>query len=266
MTLNLWNEQPPFEARMRVAAEGLRALAPDVVALQEVRVAPGRIPNQAETLAAALGYGFVFEPAAVMGDGEQGLAIISRLPIIEHAAMELPHAEANERRIMLSARLETQVGGVWVHTTHLDYRLAHGREREDQVLALEQAVAARASENPQVLVGDFNARPESDEIRWLCGLTTLAARRVYYQDAWALLHPGDRGWTWASANPYTERMKFLDRDRRIDYIFVTQRRRDGRGAIHDCQIVLDRPDADGVFASDHFGLVAEVQISPDDAS
>jgi endonuclease/exonuclease/phosphatase family metal-dependent hydrolase len=117
----------------------------------------------------------------------------------------------------------------------------------------------RAGDLPQVVMGDFNARPESDEIRWLKGLCNLDGRRVHYQDAWDRIHPGERGWTWAAANPYTAPLRFLEPDRRIDYIFVTTMRKDGRGTIHDCRLVFDEPE-DGVFASDHFGLCAEVQI------
>jgi endonuclease/exonuclease/phosphatase family metal-dependent hydrolase len=259
LTLNLWGAEPPLEARMRVVGQGLLALAPDVVALQEVREIPGQLPNQAETLARTAGYEHVFAPAIAFGGGHEGLAILSRAPIAEHAALELPHASPEERRILLSARLETEAGSVWVHTTHLNYRLHHGHQRQDQVMAIDGAVSARANDRPQILMGDFNARPDSDEIRWLRGFTSLQGRRVHYQDAWDRVHPGQPGWTWASSNPYTAPLRFLEPDRRIDYIFVTTMRRDGRGTIQDCQIAFGEP-VDGVYASDHFGLLADVQI------
>jgi len=259
LTLNLWGAEAPLEGRMAVVTRGLGLLAPDVVGLQEVRQIPGQLPNQAETLARAAGYHQVWEPAVAFGGGHEGLAILSRFPIAEHAALELPHATPTERRILLSARLETGAGSLWVHTTHLNYRLHHGRERQEQVMAIDAAVSARAGDLPQILMGDFNARPESDEIRWLRGLCNLEGRRVHYQDAWERIHPGERGWTWASANPYTAPLRFLDPDRRIDYVFVTAMRKDGRGAIHDCRVVFDQPE-EGVFASDHFGVLAEVQI------
>jgi len=262
LTLNLWGEQPPLERRMAIVARGLGELAPDVVTLQEVREVPGQLANQAESLARACGYQHVFAPAVDWAGGHEGLAILSKAPIAEHASIELPHARPEERRLLLSARIETAAGNVWVHTTHLNYRLQHGQERQDQVVAIEAAVRARAGDLPQILMGDFNARPESDEIRWLRGLTSIDGRRTHFQDAWDRLHPEERGWTWASVNPYTAPLRFLEPDRRIDYIFVTTMRRDGRGTIHACRMVFDRPDSDGVFASDHFGLVADVQIPP----
>jgi len=150
-----------------------------------------------------------------------------------------------------------------VHDTHLNYRLHHGREREEQVKEIDAALATHADSVPQILMGDFNARPESDEIRWLSGLTTLGGRRTLYQDAWARKHPGEPGWTWSAANPGTAILAFLQQDRRLDYIFVTPERRDGRGRILRCDLAFDRPGDNGVFASDHFGVVADVQIAPD---
>ena len=265
LTLNLWGAEPPLQRRMELVAAALRELKPDVVGLQEVREVPGQLPNQAETLATAAGYDHVFVPAMPFAGGQEGLAILSREPILEHVAFGLPHAQPSERRILLSARATFETISLWVHTTHLNYRLAHGKQREDQVQAIDSIVAARAGDTPSVLMGDFNARPEADEIRWLRGLVTLSGRRTYYQDAWDRLHSGECGWTCARANPYTTGLAFLEPDRRIDYIFVTPMRRDGRATVRSCRIVLNQPAADGVYASDHFGLLAEIQMDGEGA-
>ncbi len=269
VTLNLWGGNGPVERRMPLVIEGLRALAPDLVALQEVRDIPGTLPNQAEKIAAAIGMTHVFASAVEWGGGHEGLGIISRHAMAQYEVTELPHGTATERRIMLSARLRAGAGEIWAHTTHLNYRLHHGKEREDQVLALEPVVAARSGELPQILLGDFNATPDSDEIRWLRGLTTLGGRRVFYQDAWALTHldtgAAAGGITWAKSNPFTAPLRWLNPDRRIDYIFVSPQRRDGRGKVAGCAVVLDAPDTEGVYPSDHFGLMADIQITPDAA-
>ena len=77
--------------------------------------------------------------------------------------------------------------------------------------AVDEAITAHKNDNPQILMGDFNAVPHSDEIRWLSGLTTLGGRRVFYQDAWDVLHAGLPGYTWARANHFTSRMGWLRR-------------------------------------------------------
>jgi endonuclease/exonuclease/phosphatase family metal-dependent hydrolase len=262
VTLNLWGEQPPLERRMQLAVDQLRALAPDVVGLQEVRQVPGSLPNQAETLGRALGMQHVFAPATAWGGGDEGLALLSRHPIMNSRVHELPHALPTERRVLVGATLDTPAGRLDVYTTHLNYRLTDGNKREDQVVAVDDHVAATASELPKILLGDFNATPDSDEIRFLRGLHSAGGRRTFWQDAWERRHGRADGFTWARANPYTARLRWLERDRRLDYIFVGPMRRDGRGVVLDCRIVLDRAAADGALPSDHFGLYAEVQLTP----
>jgi hypothetical protein len=72
--------------------------------------------------------------------------------------------------------------------------------------------------------------------------------------------------TWVRDNPYRAKMNWLPADRRIDYIFVTAARRDGRGTVRDARLVFQQHDADGVFPSDHCGVLADVQVAPDGAS
>jgi endonuclease/exonuclease/phosphatase family metal-dependent hydrolase len=264
VTLNLWGDNGPWESRLAVVADKLAGVLPDVVALQEVREVPGRIVNQAEMLARQQGWNHVFAPATAWGGGHEGLAILSRFPIGAHDFRPLPHSLENEGRIVLSARIDSDFGEVWTHTTHLSYRENEGRKREDQVLVVDEVVSAHQNDNPQVLMGDFNAVPHSDEIRWLSGLTTLSGRRVYYQDAWDMIHPGVAGYTWTRANHYRERMHWLRADRRLDYVFVTPARRDRRGTVHEARLIFDEPvvlgSGEHLYASDHSGVLVEVQF------
>ncbi len=267
VTLNLWGENGPWQERLELAGAGLGALGPDVVTLQEVRDVPGKVPNQAEALARRLGLEHVFAPSTAWGGGHEGLAVLSRFPIGVHEAKWLPHSAENEGRIVLSARLDGDAGGMWVHTTHLSFREAEGVKREEQVQFIDEVVAAHKNDNIHVLAGDFNAVADSDEIRWLVGMTTLGGRRVAYQDAWDRMHAGAPGITWARANPYVSTLGWLRPDRRLDYVFVSPMRRDGRGRVRGCEIVLHEPQLapgrDAVYASDHFGVMADVQVIPD---
>lgn len=268
VTLNLWGEHVPLAGRLDAAAEGLMALAPDVVLLQEVRAGDG-LPNTAAQLGKRLsGYSMTYAVATRgapgtwgkgSGMGEEGLAILSRPEIRESRHRALPEARRAERRILLSARLDVGGHSVWCHTTHLHWRLKDGAARERQVLAIDE-VLANNEEGPQILGGDFNAAPDSDEIRFLCGRHSLEGRRTYYQDAFARLRPGERGWTWAQRNPSTAWLAWLELDRRIDYLFVTAEKRDGRGRVHDARVVLDGPGSNGVWPSDHFGVMVDVEV------
>jgi endonuclease/exonuclease/phosphatase family metal-dependent hydrolase len=263
VTLNLWGENGPWEARLAQVGAELDRLSPDLVALQEVREVPGRVPNQAGALAGPRGWHQVFAPSTAWGGGHEGLALLSRFPIAAHDWRPLPHSTETEGRIVLSARIVSPFGEIWAHTTHLSYRENEGRKREEQVQIVDEVMTAHANDAPQVVMGDFNTVPESDEIRWLTGLCTLGGRRVAYQDAWAVAHPGEAGYTWTRDNVYTEKMFWLRRDRRLDYVFVTPVRRDRRGTILGAAVAFDQPQVapggERLFASDHFGVVADVQ-------
>ena len=281
VTLNLWGTEPPLETRLALALRQLRALAPDVVCLQEVRPLDGRSGRTtAEELADALGMTAHYQTAVAwegvpqLPDGQEGLAIIARR-IHDTRVLALPEARPAEARILLSASVETVGGPIWVHTTHLHYRLDDGIAREHQVLAIDDAIRRLGRERehpPQILCGDFNAPADSDEIRFLRGLTTLGGRRTHFQDAWLRLHrepfPGEgpaEGITWSSENRFTRPLRALDLDRRIDYVFVTSRKRDGRGTVHDCRVVLTERDGAGevsICASDHYGVCADIQVAP----
>jgi endonuclease/exonuclease/phosphatase family metal-dependent hydrolase len=283
VTLNLWGNEPPLEARLGLAVRQLRALGPDVLCLQEVRPLDGRVGRTtADVLAEALGMTAHYQVSATWEDGaygrlpagQQGLAVIAR-SIRETRVLALPDGRQFDERILLSASIDTAGGPVWVHTTHLNYRLDDGLAREHQVLAIDDAIRGMGRDNdspPQVLCGDFNATPDSDEMRFLRGLTTLGGRRTHFQDAWLRRHrepaPGDgpaQGITWSSENAFTRPLRSLDLDRRIDFVLVTTRKRDGRGTIHDCQVALTEREGSGeaaICASDHFAVCADVQVVP----
>jgi endonuclease/exonuclease/phosphatase family metal-dependent hydrolase len=267
VTLNIWQEQGPWEHRLRLTAERLRALEPDVVCLQEVREVAGRIPNQARTLASSLGFESVTcEVAQEWGGGDEGLAIISRLPMVQRDACELPFTSGRSRRVCLGAELglagDSSDCSFWIFTTHLAWRMADGDLREQQVLAVESFVDTHRGEQPTILTGDFNAPPDADEIRFLRGRTTLAGKRSYFQDAFASCNPGALGLTWTRENPFTEALSWLEPDRRLDYIFVSPMTRDGAARINDCRVVCTEPDPTGVYCSDHYGVFAEIVIDP----
>ena len=152
------------------------------------------------------------------------------------------------------------MGLVWFHTTHLHYRLDDGVAREKQVLAIDDEIRSISSDRPHILCGDFNAPPDSDEIRFLRGLTSLGGRRTHWQDAWLRCHPGEPGHTWSSENEHTRPLRSLDIDRRIDYVFVSTRRKNGRGTVHGAEVIFANRNGDGISASDHFGVLADIEV------
>ena len=269
LTLNCWNISPPFEERMALIRAGIEALAPDLVALQEIIVRRDGF-DQAAVILDGLGYHRVFGaalrwddtgtllPLDAHADGA-GNVIAARWPIVRSALHPLPGVDGEERRSVLLALVDTPAGRLPFVTTHLEWRFDHGHVRERQVLALAGLVAdwSRDAPLPVVLVGDFNAEPDATEMRFLRGLATLAGRSTYFQDAWQLAGDGGRGTTWDNRNPYAAAM--FEPDRRIDYLLVGAPDREGRGWIETARVVFDTGH-DGVFPSDHFGVLADVRV------
>ncbi len=139
--------------------------------------------------------------------------------------------------------------------------------RERQVVALcDQVLRLRPRGGfPPVVVGDFNAEPDSDEIRYLSGLHSIEGRSVHLRDAWRAAGDasleGEKGLgiTWSNRNPYARSEH--EPPRRIDYIFSGYPLVDGVGRVEHCRVVCD-DERDGVWPSDHFGLYAELRSDP----
>ncbi|MHB1855345.1 MAG: endonuclease/exonuclease/phosphatase family protein [Acidimicrobiales bacterium] len=261
LTLNLWNLSGPWRERRDEIVAWLDLLDPDLVAFQEVvENADGR--NQAEYLAARAAREFHVAFAGVpWRDRRFGNAVLSRWPIDSTAVADLPPSSlpGDIERVALHVRSH----GLDFFCTHLSWRMDDGAIREAQVRALMDFVRARADPAgvPPILAGDMNADPESNEIRYLCGLAALGGDSAYFQDAWGLAGGGGPGWTWDNRNPLAVAAR--EPDRRIDYIFLGWRP-GPRAWIRRAEVVADRA-LTGVQASDHYGLLAELAKAPDEA-
>ena len=258
VTINIWNRQGPWPERLALLRRRLRELDPDIVGLQEVLHLPGSPPDQAEEIAAPLELASVYGPAWLIAGGPLafGNALLSRWPILEHANLPLPVDEPHESRAVLHALLDTPKGRLRVFVTHLSWQFHVAHLRARQVRAIDDAVHALVGrdELPPILMGDFNAEPDSDEIRFLRGLTALGGRGTYWADCFHIAGQGP-GDTYTRANPYAADLR--EPARRIDYIFVRGPDKQKRGEPLAARVVLDTPE-DDIWPSDHFGVLAEI--------
>ena len=111
-----------------------------------------------------------------------------------------------------------------------------------------------------VLAGDFDDPPDAASIRFWTGRQSLDGGSIRYEDAWEAMHPGEPGHTFSPRNPLVRAGEMpLERGRRIDYVMV-------RCGVHGptldvaaCALAFDQP-VGGVWASDHFGLVADLEV------
>lgn len=189
-----------------------------------------------------------------------GNALLSRWPILETQNWPLPVTERDdESRALLYALVDAPFGRIPVFVTHLSWRFHAADERALQVRAIDEHVrtVTVAGGFPPILMGDFNAEPDSDEIRFLRGLSALGGRSTYWADCFGLVGEGT-GATFARSNAFARTLR--EPSRRIDYIFSRGPDRQLRGEPLAARVVLDQPSDDNVFPSDHYGVYAETSV------
>ena len=271
LTLNIWNRCGPHAERIALIREGLRALSPDVVGLQEVvRATDGDMLDQLATLAEGLGYHAFFGRSPIDQGYPFGNAILSRWPLARTAVFPLPRGGTDEFRNLTFAEIDAPFGKLPFFTTHLNWKLHEGHVRARQVREIADRVKALAPLSgggggvggigggagfPPIVVGDFNAEPESDEIRFMRGWTSLGGDSVYFADAFALAGDGSRGATFCRKNPYANPCR--EPERRIDYVFVRGPDDRGRGEPLEARVCFDQPSGE-VWPTDHFGVLATI--------
>ncbi|MEW6272924.1 MAG: endonuclease/exonuclease/phosphatase family protein [Thermodesulfobacteriota bacterium] len=269
LTLNCWNVSEPYAERMELIRDGIRALDPDLVGLQEIVVRREGLDMGAEILG-GLGYQTAFGAAFRWSDAASNLPhdadgdgfgnlVAARWPIERSAVHPLPGVESGERRSVLAALVATPHGRLAFLTTHFNWKFHHGHVRERQAIELAAITRrwAREATLPPIVTGDLNAEPDSAEIRYLCGLQSLGGGSTYLQDAWRVGGGVGRGYTWDNRNPYAGMV--FEPSRRIDYVLVGLPDAAGRGTVMSARVVLDEPRGD-VFPSDHFGVLAEIRV------
>jgi exodeoxyribonuclease-3 len=225
----------------------IRAASPDLVVLQVAGE-----PAVVEALAEATGLG------AWVAAGRESVGIASRLEIAEHRW----HRPRGVRHGFLEVRLArsaVRIFGVHLSAVHANFT---ERRRLRELQALLGVVEAREDE-PHVLAGDFNTlAPEASlDLRRLPPRLQLVAwaggRRIRwrtiahlvqsgYVDAYRHLNPADDGFTFPTWDPHV----------RLDYVFVPASHAD---RVEACDVLSGIDGAS--TASDHFPLVAEIDVS-----
>ncbi|GAA2595646.1 endonuclease/exonuclease/phosphatase family protein [Actinomadura fulvescens] len=259
VTWNVWSRYGPWRDRERAILDVLKAAGGDLVVLNEAW--ESRDDTQAERLKHALGlphHAFRGSPEDGSADGGMsGVLILSRWPLARVGRQRLGDQEGWDSGLAVYARADGPRGPLHVFGVGLGWKLGHSVQRQGQLRDLGSYVRKLADTSaPVVLCGDFNAGPDSDEIRMLTGRTAVSAPGLVFYDAWELAGDGTPGHTWANANPWARPVLFPDR--RIDYVFSAWPRAGGAGHPVRCELVGTEP-VDGVLPSDHYGVLADLR-------
>ena len=237
-TLNCRNTADRWKARRPLLVRQLVALQPDLIGLQELR----RFPSQARGIAARARAGdLVLDQFRSYKTGLyclwEGVAVMSRLPVLERAKLNLGGQNRVAQRVTVAAGDAT----LDFYNTHL---ASEGEElRTAQAGRLLDWMAERPTV-PQVLVGDFNARPTAPSVQ------LLSAR---LRSAYAAVH----GKEPEKTVPTPLRVGATGKGSVLDFIFVNS-----LVEVHDARRTFEEADPadEHLVASDHYGLAATISV------
>jgi endonuclease/exonuclease/phosphatase family metal-dependent hydrolase len=254
----------PYAAeRAGPVAAAIAALDADVVSLQElwedadrtavIEAAAGRFPHAvaADPLEPLPGdWGFA---------GNTGVAVISRLPILETAVISLESSIV--RRVVLRAIVATGTGPVTILATHLTAWLrsvAHaagpgGWSGEHRAQCERIADLARSIDGPVVLAGDLNCGPARGGVPELPG--SYGVLRAAFEFSPYADDPDSRC-TWCAGNPLVHE----EADTIIDHVMSS-----GIAPLRWERVLdrpLDLPDGSEGRVADHYGVAVDFETAP----
>lgn len=206
----------------------------DLIGIQEMDRFTKRNPvDQPAALAKISGFHFTFSKNIDYQEGEYGIAILSRHPILEKRALHYKQRDERESRGALAVKVHPDSPSfskpIWFVTTHLGTD-ASGEEQKNQVRELLDWMKEFEEQGCLIVTGDMNQTPITPAIELFT---------TDFVDLW--LEAGrDEGYTFNAIEP----------SKRIDYIFI--RKKD----LHSCAKAFV-PES---VASDHRPVVAEVLL------
>jgi endonuclease/exonuclease/phosphatase family metal-dependent hydrolase len=209
-------------------ADVIRAIEPDVIALQEVIGAGPHSQGHAEELGALLGMGWVMAPARHLRGALFGNVVLSRFPIRHHAQYDLSWKTCEPR---CCQRVDIDVDGDILHLYNVHLGTAF-LERRHQAQRLSTILHDRRIGEPKIVLGDFN--------EWMRGLaTSVLSERLQSIDLRAHLR---RRRTYPGVFPVVH----------LDHIYYA-------GNVEVAKLELPRSRL-SLMASDHLPLVADLQV------
>lgn len=184
VTWNLWWRFGLWEERRKSILAVLSDVQTDVIGLQEVWACGGQ--NHAQWLASHLDMHmhWAWAPSGAPEQWQRrlghstvdiGNAVLSRWPIADHDVAQLPARQHDDDApLALHARINAPTHQVPFFTTHLSSAVDASAIGCQQVEALVRFIASHSQRTdfPPIVTGDFNAFPDSDEVRQFGGYKT----------------------------------------------------------------------------------------------
>jgi len=268
LSINIEGRNGVWADRRTVLIDGIRAVKPDLVAFHE-----SIYTKEYDQVVDLLGPDFHVVHQNARDPKGMGISIASRWPLGELHELGL-HVTARTENfpcgtLVAEVLVPPPIGPLLFANHFPNWQLSYEYERELQAVIAAQFIEEmiQKSKGQVILVGDFDADPEASSVRFWTGRQSLQSLSVCYRDAWESTHPNDSGHTFTPLNPLVKDQiikggqPFRDWPfRRIDYIFVRYGEHGSQALdVESCERIFESP-INGVQASDHFGLVADLAV------
>jgi endonuclease/exonuclease/phosphatase family metal-dependent hydrolase len=258
-THNIYARRAGWDGRRRVLIDGIADMQPDIVLFQE-EVFTAEYDQTADLVPDGW---HVVHSVRRSEQESSGISLASRWPaeLIEEIDLTVGGPPIDEFAwAALVVHVAAPSGPVVVVNHFPDAAVDREGERERQALLVALRVRELCDPDvPVILGGDLDAEPTAGSLRFLTGLQTLDGESVSYRRAWDAVHPYE---PCVTLDPERNRLTASMRRwpyRQIDHLLVRSGP-DGLSAleVNSCSIVHDQP-VDGVWASDHYGLLADFE-------
>lgn len=253
-TLNLRNTADRWPARRGLLVRQLVAMAPDVIAVQELRIVPDQArwitAEVARASAGRLRYRSYRRPKTGVAGLWEGIGVLSRVPVVSTGWLDL----GADRRVAQRVTVRTGDGDLDVYNAHLGLGGEELRSGQAQRLLDWMDGRRRA---PAVLMGDLNARP---------GSPTMELLSTRFRSAHLAVHGSEPPRTV----PTPLRAGGAGAGSVLDYVLVND-----LVEVVDARLAFDEvqgPSGPGsgmegpLCASDHYGLLADLALIPEPAA
>jgi endonuclease/exonuclease/phosphatase family metal-dependent hydrolase len=262
VTINILRDLSRWEQRRKLLVEGLAGVQADIIAIQEVALPEDNAAWLAEQLnqrtPANRPYAHYLCPKTGQKPDE-GIAILSRLPVEEHATLDL----GSQNRVAQSIRVETDTHTLVCANVHLFWFPGDLKDRLKQVGRLIRWLDKLPQKTGLVLCGDFNSPPHS---------STILKLKRRFVSAYQERHGSEPKCTVPTQLPVSKlfqaaTLRFILANWKhilkidptwqgtLDYIFINKQLK-----VEECELILNQPAPDNhrLYPSDHFGLYARI--------
>jgi endonuclease/exonuclease/phosphatase family metal-dependent hydrolase len=246
-----YDDHPKWITRKNLIADEIIKADADIIALQEVRFnkdhpsTKATYMNSAEQILTQLQSKNKFIDAKIITQSAmhykpngfwEGLSIISKNDIMETGAMYHSYiqnpSDQNKRVTQYSVAVSSNLV-FFLFNTHFSNEKTNLRSNIGEVMSYTERFAGY----PLILLGDMNATPQNENIHKL----TMQG----FIDVWNKLNSENDGFTYPSSKPA----------KRIDHCWANE---SFANKIKSIKLIGNKPNKDGIFPSDHLGLVVEI--------